>query len=144
MLYEIRDGSVSQQGEPVLSHFDFWIRGTEKIAIVGRNGAGKSTLLEAIAGEKEIEINRKNPASGVFRSRAFTVGVLRQQACENPDETVEDCILKGVKALPDCIRGSGMILNSGMTASSRGSGFRWRIRRKSWARFPAGSRRRSA
>ena len=99
MLYEIRDGSVSQQGEPVLSHFDFWIRGTEKIAIVGRNGAGKSTLLEAIAGEKEIEINRKNPASGVFRSRAFTVGVLRQQACENPDETVEDCILKGVKAL---------------------------------------------
>ena len=81
MLYEIRDGSVSQQGEPVLSHFDFWIRGTEKIAIVGRNGAGKSTLLEAIAGEKEIEINRKNPASGVFRSRAFTVGVLRQQAC---------------------------------------------------------------
>lgn len=99
MLYEIRDGSVSQQGEPVLSHFDFGIRGTEKIAIVGRNGAGKSTLLEAIAGEKEIEINRKNPASGVFRSRAFTVGVLRQQACENPDETVEDCILKGVKAL---------------------------------------------
>lgn len=99
MLYEIRDGSVSQQGEPVLSHFDFWIRGTENIAIVGRNGAGKSTLLEAIAGEKEIEINRKNPASGVFRSRAFTVGVLRQQACENPDETVEDCILKGVKAL---------------------------------------------
>lgn len=83
----------------MLSHFDFWIRGTEKIAIVGRNGAGKSTLLEAIAGEKEIEINRKNPASGVFRSRAFTVGVLRQQACENPDETVEDCILKGVKAL---------------------------------------------
>ena len=99
MLYEIRDGSVSQQGEPVLSHFDFGIRGTEKIAIVGRNGAGKSTLLEAIAGEKEIEINRKNPASGVFRSRAFTVGVLRQQACESPDETVEDCILKGVKAL---------------------------------------------
>ena len=99
MLYEIRDGSVSQQGEPVLSHFDFWIRGTEKIAIVGRNGAVKSTLLEAIAGEKEIEINRKNPASGVFRSRAFTVGVLRQQACQNPDETVEDCILKGVKAL---------------------------------------------
>ena len=99
MLYEIRDGSVSQQGEPVLSHFDFGIRGTEKVAIVGRNGAGKSTLLEAIAGEKEIEINRKNPASGVFRSRAFTVGVLRQQACENPDETVEDCILKGVKAL---------------------------------------------
>lgn len=83
----------------MLSHFDFGIRGTEKIAIVGRNGAGKSTLLEAIAGEKEIEINRKNPASGVFRSRAFTVGVLRQQACENPDETVEDCILKGVKAL---------------------------------------------
>ena len=99
MLYEIRDGSVSQHGESVLSHFDFAIRGTEKIAIVGRNGAGKSTLLEALAGEKEIEINRKNPASGVFRSRAFTVGVLRQQACENPDETVEDCIMRGVKAL---------------------------------------------
>lgn len=92
MLFEIRDGTVSRGGEPVLTHFDFWIRGTEKIAIVGRNGAGKTTLLAAIAGEQETEPDPHNPASGIFRSRNFTVGELRQQAVQNPDLTVEEFV----------------------------------------------------
>ena len=63
MLLEIKDGTVLQNGIPVLSHFDFWIRGNERAAIVGRNGAGKTTLLEVITGAKELEPNPKNPAS---------------------------------------------------------------------------------
>ena len=39
MLYQIADGTVSLGGETVLSHIDFEIHGTEKIAVVGRNGA---------------------------------------------------------------------------------------------------------
>ena len=38
-------GTVTAGGRPVLSHIEFEIRGTEKIAVVGKNGAGKTTLL---------------------------------------------------------------------------------------------------
>ena len=51
MLYQITDGTVSVGGELILSHIDFEIHGTEKIAVVGRNGAGKTTLLRLNAGE---------------------------------------------------------------------------------------------
>ena len=76
MLLEIKDGTVLQNGIPVLSHFDFWIRGNERAAIVGRNGAGKTTLLEVITGAKELEPNPKNPASGLTKARRFTIGTL--------------------------------------------------------------------
>ena len=55
MLLQIRDGSVSAGSKLVLSHFDFEIRGNEKLAVTGRNGAGKSTLLRLLAGEGEIQ-----------------------------------------------------------------------------------------
>ena len=49
MLYQIINGTVTAGGRPVLSHIEFEIRGTEKIAVVGKNGAGKTTLLRLIA-----------------------------------------------------------------------------------------------
>ena len=76
MLLEIRDGTVSRGGKTVLERFSFDIKGTEHAAIVGRNGAGKTTLLEVIAGTRELDADEKNPGSGLFRSRAFTVGML--------------------------------------------------------------------
>ena len=42
MLYQIINGTVSMGGECILEHFDFEIKGKEKIAIVGRNGCGKT------------------------------------------------------------------------------------------------------
>lgn len=41
MLLQIQDGTLSIGAQTVLAHFDFEIRGNEKIAIVGRNGCGK-------------------------------------------------------------------------------------------------------
>ena len=38
MLLQIQDGTLSIGAQTVLAHFDFEIRGNEKIAIVGRNG----------------------------------------------------------------------------------------------------------
>ncbi|MCD8125539.1 MAG: ATP-binding cassette domain-containing protein [Lachnospiraceae bacterium] len=90
MLVEIRDGTVSRQGREVLSHIDFEIHGTEKIAVVGRNGAGKTTLLQVLAGELSLDGNDRNPASGLHFSRAVTVGMLRQQPVEHPEWTVEE------------------------------------------------------
>ena len=91
MLLEIRDGSVSRQGQPVLSHFCFEIRGTEKIAVVGRNGAGKTTLLEVLYGSIDLELNEKNRESGIKKARAFTVGMLGQQTGEADERTVSVC-----------------------------------------------------
>lgn len=90
MLYSIHNGTVSQGGEVILSHFDFEIRGTEKIAIVGRNGAGKTTLLSLIAGRLDLDADEKHPDAGISRARKFTIGVLDQSAVQRPEETVEE------------------------------------------------------
>ena len=87
MLLEITDGSVSRGGRTVLSHFDFAVRGTEKIAIVGRNGAGKTTLLQLLEGTLELDGNEKNPASGLRTARRLSVAMLRQNAF--PDLSVK-------------------------------------------------------
>ena len=92
MLLEIRDGTVSRGGKTVLERFSFDIKGTEHAAIVGRNGAGKTTLLAVIAGTRELDADEKNPGSGLFRSRAFTVGMLHQTAVSDPELTVEEAM----------------------------------------------------
>jgi len=98
MLLEIRDGTVSRKGTEVLKHFSFEIRGTEKIAITGRNGAGKTTLLEVLAGERELDADEKNPSAGMFRSRVFTIGMLKQQQNGDDERTVDDLIKEAVQS----------------------------------------------
>lgn len=93
MLYQITDGTVSLGGETVLNHFDFEIRGTEKIAVVGRNGAGKTTLLRLLAGELELDRDDKRAGEGIHRSRQLTVGMLRQQPFSDRSRTVEEELL---------------------------------------------------
>lgn len=101
MLLEIRDGTVRQGGEIILSHFDFHIRGTEKIAIVGRNGAGKTTLLKALSGKLPLETDPSNEGSGLFSARKITIEMLEQKPVRDPEETVEDCVLGTIlKHLP--------------------------------------------
>ncbi len=93
MLYQITDGTVSAGGHVILSHVDFEIKGNEKIALVGRNGAGKTTLLRLIAGELSLDRDDKRQGLGVTRSRQLTVGMLRQQAFSDREQTVEEILL---------------------------------------------------
>lgn len=101
MLLEIRDGSVRQGGNTILQNISFEIRGNEKAAVVGRNGAGKTTLLEVLAGFRELETNEKNPASGMFRARHFTVGMLRQQDAFDPEKTVAQIMEEAIPGLSE-------------------------------------------
>ena len=98
MLYQITDGTVSVGGELILSHIDFEIHGTEKIAVVGRNGAGKTTLLRLIAGELELDRDDRRQGPGVRSSRRVTVGLLRQQVFTEAHGTVEEEILNACPA----------------------------------------------
>lgn len=97
MLYQIQDGTVSLGGETVLSHFDFQIRGREKIAVVGKNGAGKTTLLRLLAGELILDRDDKRMQPGIHTSRHVTAGLLSQHvfSMEGDDaRTVEEEFLR--------------------------------------------------
>ena len=65
MLLQIQDGTLSIGAQTVLAHFDFEIRGNEKIAIVGRNGCGKTTLLRLLAGELSLDRDDHSKAQGI-------------------------------------------------------------------------------
>ncbi len=55
MNYRITNGSVSYGAETILEEINFEVKGSEKVAIVGRNGCGKSTLLKAIVNNELLE-----------------------------------------------------------------------------------------
>lgn len=93
MLYQITDGTISLGGNEILAHINFEIKGTEKIALVGKNGAGKTTLLRLIAGELSLDRDDKRDGKGIFTSRKLTVGLLHQQAFADQERTVEQELL---------------------------------------------------
>lgn len=95
MRYQIIDGTVSAGGQTILSHIRFEIKGTEKIAVVGKNGAGKTTLLRLIAGELELDRDDKRQGVGIVTDRRLTVGMLRQNSTADLDKTVEELLLEG-------------------------------------------------
>ena len=93
MLYKITDGTLSAGGQTVLSHFDFEIRGHERIAVVGKNGAGKTTLLRLIAGELTPDRDDRRRQPVIYASRSLTVGMLSQQVFPDLSLTAEDLIM---------------------------------------------------
>lgn len=94
MLYQIADGTVSLGGVEVLSHIDFEIKGTEKIAVTGINGAGKTTLLRLLAGELKLDRDDKRQGPGIWMSRRLTVEMLGQKAFKDLSRTVEEELLE--------------------------------------------------
>ena len=93
MLYQIKDGTVSAGGKVILSHIDFEIRGTEKIAVVGKNGAGKTTLLNVIAGTIPLDRDDKRMGPGILCSRKVMTGMLSQQVFVDEHRTVEELLM---------------------------------------------------
>lgn len=93
MLYQITDGTVSAGGKIILSHINFEIRGTEKIAVAGKNGAGKTTLLKLIAGEMSLDRDDRRQGPGIRRSRQSRVGMLSQQVFSDASRTVQEEIM---------------------------------------------------
>lgn len=93
MLLEISDGTVSRGGHTVLKNFDFYIKGRERIAIVGRNGAGKTTLLELLAGELRLDRDDKTRGAGLRMSRDLTVRFLSQEMALPLDMSLDEYVI---------------------------------------------------
>ena len=75
MLYRITDCTLAIGGENLLEHFDFEIKGRERIAITGPNGSGKTTLL--------------NILSALDRQTAGTVYLQGKEIGQAPEEERE-------------------------------------------------------
>ena len=68
-----------------------------KIGIIGLNGSGKSSLLKIIAGLD------KNHLGEVHFAPGYSVGYLEQEPYLDPEKTVKDVVMEGVKEIADLI-----------------------------------------
>ena len=82
MLYQISKGSKYFGTETVFEDIQFEIRGTEKVAVVGRNGCGKSTLLKIITKELDLDKGEIHETSGM------RVGYLAQTTFSDEEVSV--------------------------------------------------------
>ena len=146
MLYQIQDGTVSVGGETVLSHFDFEIRGREKIAVVGKNGSGKTTLLRLIAGELDLDRDDRRLQPGIRTSRKVTVGLLPQQVFSGEgdgDRTVEEELLRACPCRDTWDR-ERFLYEQEYDRLFTGFGFRKEDKKKKLSEFSGGQRTRIA
>ena len=84
MLYQVSKASKYFGADPVFEDVTFEIKGTEKIALVGRNGCGKTTFLRCMCGEESFDGGNISIQGGV------TIGYLAQKVLEHDDWTVEE------------------------------------------------------
>lgn len=146
MLYKIQDGTVSLGGETVLSHFDFEIRGREKIAVVGKNGAGKTTLLHLLAGKLTLDRDDKRQQPGVHTSRRVTVGLLSQHVFSetgDDERTVEEELLR-VCPCRDTWDKERFLYEQEYDRLFTGFGFQKKDKKKKLSEFSGGQRTRIA
>jgi ATP-binding cassette subfamily F protein 3 len=86
MLYQASHVSKSFGADTVFEDCQFEIKGTEKIAIVGRNGCGKTTFLKCMCGEEAFD---KGTVSLQNKAR---IGYLAQKPLSSDQETVRDAL----------------------------------------------------
>lgn len=99
MLYEIKNATISMNGNEILSHFNFRMVDGDKIGIVGRNGSGKTTFLKFLMGEAELDYNDDNTFGEVIKTNDLTPGYLSQISFKNTEATVYDELLKAFEEL---------------------------------------------
>ena len=107
MLYEVKNASLSLNGNNILSHIDFRLVDNEKIGIVGRNGSGKTTFLRFLNDEIGLDYNDDNTIGEVVKSNDFKIGYLKQLSTfssdndNKPNTKLYDFLLGAFKELID-------------------------------------------
>jgi len=84
MLYQVSKASKYYGADTVFEDVNFEIKGTEKIAIVGRNGCGKTTFLRCMCGEESFDKGTVSMQNGTV------IGYLSQKVLEHDERTVEE------------------------------------------------------
>lgn len=84
MLYSLSKASKYYGADTIFEDVNFEIRGTEKIALVGRNGCGKTTFLRCMCGEENFDKGNISVQGGTV------IGYLAQKVLEHDEWTVEE------------------------------------------------------
>lgn len=84
MLYQVNKAKKSFAGNDVFENVNFMVKGTEKIALVGRNGCGKTTFLRCLTGEECFDEGTVNQQNGT------SIGCLSQKVFARNEATVEE------------------------------------------------------
>ena len=95
MKIRLNDVSVSFGEKTVLSHINFEVNDTDKVALIGRNGCGKSTLIRVITGEQEIDkVDESTKINRIEKTGSFKVGQIKQITFDDDNATLESEVLK--------------------------------------------------
>jgi len=85
------------QPKPVLNNIHLQFLPGTKIAIIGVNGAGKSTLMKIMAG---MDTDYQGEA---WAAEGIRVGYLRQEPQLDPNKTVKENVMDGVRPVADLV-----------------------------------------
>lgn len=102
MKIRLNDVSVSFGEKTVLSHINFEVNDTDKVALIGRNGCGKSTLIRVITGEQEIDkVDESTKNNRIEKTGSFKVGQIKQITFDDDNATLESEVLKAYSNILD-------------------------------------------
>lgn len=102
MKIRLNDVSVSFGEKTVLSHINFEVNDTDKVALIGRNGCGKSTLIRVITGEQEIDkVDESTKINRIEKTGSFKVGQIKQVTFDDDNATLESEVLKAYSNILD-------------------------------------------
>jgi ATP-binding cassette ChvD family protein len=83
--------------KPILNNIHLQFYQDAKIGIVGPNGSGKSTLMKIMAGRDKEFTGEAWPGEGI------TVGYLEQEPQLDPNKTVKENVMDGVRPVADML-----------------------------------------
>lgn len=102
MKIRLNDVSVSFGEKTVLSHINFEVNDTDKVALIGRNGCGKSTLIRVITGEQEIDkVDESTKINRIEKTGSSKVGQIKQITFDDDNATLESEVLKAYSNILD-------------------------------------------
>ena len=99
MKLQIKNASVSLNGNTILEEINFEINDGEHIAIVGRNGSGKTTFLRAIENNDMFSEGIWEEKFQINKIGTFTIGYMKQVEFDNENLTLLEEIEKSFSNL---------------------------------------------
>ena len=102
MKIRLSDVSVSFGENTVLSHINFEVNDSDKVALIGRNGCGKSTLIKVITGEQEIDkVDESTNINRIEKTGSFKIGQIKQITFNDENATLESEVLQAYSNILD-------------------------------------------
>lgn len=101
MKYNIINGSISLNGEPIIDEINININSNSHIGIIGRNGTGKTTLLNALIDNNMLDEGLGDDKFQIIKIGSFSIGYQKQVLISNENNILLDEIRSSFKEIID-------------------------------------------